>query len=499
MPAKYKDFPTNIDPNSDFEINENFNKKPKKFPFGRLLSFFLIISSLFFLSTGAYYYSSELFNTADTVIVCEDGTNDCNNSIIGDFVGNVFKPKENIKVKGQDEGRTNFLFIGVDSEAGLTDTIMVVSLFHKEKKIVTINIPRDFYVNASYQTDTGKTLLVKEKINALYPYAERDSVREGAGARALSDFVSSEFGIPIHYWATTNFEGVEALVDELDGVSVNVPNSFKDCEFPNRNYTGVIRPCPSFKEGLVNMNGENSLIYARSRYGDNNEGNDFARSKRQSIVVQSIAVKAKEKGIFGNINSINSYLNILKDYTRTNISPNEVLSFYNQFESMDLSKSFFRYTLDDGGPYLCTGDLGVGYTLLYCGGGIPGSSVSSTGKKRIQTLFQNLLVESQSKELLDASISFLGNQSNSTAEAQQAFINLGFKEAIINNRYAAIPPATKTSQENITVYIKDPTLYSLFENLSKKPTIEYTLQSKMPAEKIIPKNSQDSKIIVWIE
>jgi polyisoprenyl-teichoic acid--peptidoglycan teichoic acid transferase len=494
MPSIYNEFPSYN--NQDFEVKKNSRKK--RFSLPKILAIVLIISSLFFLGTGAYY-GYKLMNAADTVVVCEDGTNNCNNNIFGDVFGNIVKPKENVKVKGQDEGRTNFLFIGLDQEAGLADTIMIASLFHKEKKVVTINIPRDFYVSASYQTDSGKTLSLREKINAIYPYAQRDSTREGAGAKALADFISLEFGIPIHYWATTDFRGVESVVDQLGGINIDVPNGFKDCEFPSDGYQGYIRPCPVFKAGSTDMNGETSLIYARSRKGDNNEGSDFARSKRQSIVVQAIAVKAKQKGIFGNINNINSYLDILKDYTRTNITPNEALSFYNQFESVDLSKDFFRYILDDGGPYLCTSDLGAGYTLVYCGGGIPGTASATAGKKRIQTLFQNLLIESQSKELLETPAIFLGNDSNDTILAQQSFIDLGFKSTNINNNYSSITPATKTSKEQITVYITDPILYSLFEQLPKKPDLKYELKSELTADKTLPKAFAKTKIVVWVE
>ena len=63
-------------------------------------------------------------------------------------------------IKGEAEGRTNFFVIGLDPDNGATDTMIIVSYFHKLKKVAAINIPRDFYV-----TETSNT----GKINSIYP------------------------------------------------------------------------------------------------------------------------------------------------------------------------------------------------------------------------------------------------------------------------------------------------------------------------------------------
>jgi anionic cell wall polymer biosynthesis LytR-Cps2A-Psr (LCP) family protein len=74
------------------------------------------------------------------------------------------------------------------------------------------------------------------------------------------------------------------------------------------------------------MNGERALIYARSRMAGA-DGGDFARSRRQSIVIEGILNEVKAQGVFGNINNIRGYLQILGDNLRTNMQLNEMLSF----------------------------------------------------------------------------------------------------------------------------------------------------------------------------
>lgn len=487
------------------KINFTEKKKTKKrFTFAKLISLILVIASLTALGVSAYY-GYELVKTADKTIVCdEENQKDCNNDIFSGILQTVTSNQDNIKIKGEEEGRTNILLIGTDQAGSLTDTIMIFSFFHKEGKVVTLNLPRDLYVTTNVTLDEGKTIYISEKINGIYPIVERNSNREGAGARALINFVSSEFGIPIHYWVTTNFVGVQKIVDELGGVDVEVDKAFTDCNYPNGSF-GYLRPCPKFEVGTETMNGSRALIYARSRQGNADSG-DFARGRRQSIVVEAILKKIKERGIASNINSINTYLNIVAEYVRTNIKPSEILAAYKKYNNLEISGNFLRVVWSDDVGIFCSGNNPArGYHLLYCGGSALGVESGSVYRKKAREQVQNILQTAQMQELNNNSIVYLGNQSNVTTEAKDYFSGLGLTATLFNNQYSKfIKPANATSIEKVNIYVPNAKTKEILEKImtssSNPPAFQYSITLNLPEDKVIPSNLDPlQSIIFWVE
>lgn len=367
--------------------------KKRKFPFAKIISFTLILISLSLIGFGSYL-GLKVYNTASDVIVDDGSGSQCKNLLDLSCLNlqTPFSEKKEVKLRGQDEGRTNLLIIGADSTAGLSDTMILVSYFWKEKKVVTLNFPRDTYVNTTFQGDGG-SYRINEKLNALFPYAENASDKPGNGSIALSNFISKEFNIPVHYWIMTNFRAFKDVVNELGGVEVNIDKAFIDCTYPTDGYNSYVRPCPSFKVGLEKMDGTRALIYARSRHAQG-DPLDFARSRRQSILIQSVAKTAKSKGIFGNINNIYAYLKIIGDNVKTNMQLNEMLVAYKESESFDFDNGFLRVIWEEGNGILCRGK-GEAYTLVYCGGQIPGTNGNSIAKQKAVASVQNLLALGQ--------------------------------------------------------------------------------------------------------
>ncbi len=103
--------------------------------------------------------------------------------------------------------KVNILLLGVNPP--LSDTIMLASFDMKTKHIDLISIPRDTY----YPRD-GYNHAAEKKLNAAY---RKDPLNT---AVAVSEILQ---GIPIHYYAVIEFEGIENIVDSMNGVPVNVP------------------------------------------------------------------------------------------------------------------------------------------------------------------------------------------------------------------------------------------------------------------------------------
>ena len=126
-----------------------------------------------------------------------------------------------------------------------------------------MSVPRDLWVTIGDSENT-------ERINVAY--------REGAAVVVRT--INRALGIPIHHYLEIDFQGFKQLVDAVGGVTVCV-------EYPTRDRnTGLyIRP------GCKNLDGVDSLAYARSRFFEEKvdgqwrmDGtSDIGRGKRQRL------------------------------------------------------------------------------------------------------------------------------------------------------------------------------------------------------------------------
>ena len=274
------------------------------------------------------------------------------------------------KLKGQSDGRTNFLIYGMTKDGLRTDSIMLASYYWQQKKLVTLNIPRDLQINDGFET---------AKFGEMYAYAYmRDKKDTTYPSQFVADQVAKEYGINVDYWVKFNMQGEVDLVNTLGGVDINVPDAFTDYEYPTWNYTGYIRPAPSFQVGEQHMNGDTALIYSRSRHSlDNGEGSDFARSKRQMIVLSAVLTKVKSLGIVGNLGDISHYLTILGDNVDTNMSTDEMVAFAPVAKGLDPNADVVKGNWSTENGFLCSSTSSIGaYITLY---GVIGNCTTSAG------------------------------------------------------------------------------------------------------------------------
>lgn len=267
-------------------------------------------------------------------------------------------------IAGQSTGRTNILVYGMTLDGMRTDSIMLVSYYWAQKKLVTLNIPRDLYVNDGYEN---------AKFGEVYAYAKRREPKDpDYPPETVANLVTKEYGIPINYWVSLNMQGEVSLVNTLGGVDINVPDTFTDYEYPTWNYSGYVRPAPHFNAGLQHMDGTIALEYSRSRHSlDNGEGTDFARSKRQALVVQAVMTKVKAMGLLGNLADISNYLTILGNNVDTNMTTDEMLSFAKIVKGIDPATDYAIGNWAVGDGFLCSSTSSYGaYITLY---GVPGS------------------------------------------------------------------------------------------------------------------------------
>ncbi|MFA6993669.1 MAG: LCP family protein [Patescibacteria group bacterium] len=185
-------------------------------------------------------------------------------------------------LRGESDDRINILLLGMGGVGHdgpfLTDTIILMSFQPQEKKIALLSIPRDLVMPIpGYGW---------RKVNNANSYGE--VAEPGQGSKLAVQTISTVLGIPIHYYLRADFAGFKEFVDQLGGLKICVEKSFSDDQYPTDDYkTQTI----TFSTGCQIMNGDETLKFVRSRHGDNGEGSDYARSRRQQLVL----LAAKEK------------------------------------------------------------------------------------------------------------------------------------------------------------------------------------------------------------
>ncbi|HET9050965.1 MAG TPA: LCP family protein [Candidatus Dormibacteraeota bacterium] len=230
--------------------------------------------------------------------------------------------------------------------AYLSDSIMVVMVTPRgdsPTQVTEISVPRDWEV----PIDLGNGTVVYGKINEAYAFAD-DSIYPNRGAQYKGDFGRSALaddtldrvlGIHIDHHVGLDFHAFQYAVDAVGGVDVTVQRSFTDYQYPNTSCDFNERGCANitvrFNAGLQHMDGATALKFARSRHGDNGEGTDFARSRRQQLILA--AVREKIGGI-GGIPKVLSVLNALSGHVDTDMSAGDSEQLYNLVKSIDSSK-----------------------------------------------------------------------------------------------------------------------------------------------------------------
>jgi LCP family protein required for cell wall assembly len=180
--------------------------------------------------------------------------------------------------------RVNVLLLGYSDEsregAFLSDSMNVISIDRATDTTTMIPIPRDLWVEGVAEVPQNM------KINEAFALGTFEAGLD-YGAELAVKAVTVVTGLPIHGWISLDFQGFEAMVDELDGVAIDNPTAFAYTWLESEFVAGSFQY--SFDAGPLHLNGQQALDYARARYTSAvDESSDFARLVRQQRVLQAI-------------------------------------------------------------------------------------------------------------------------------------------------------------------------------------------------------------------
>lgn len=318
-----------INPNR--KINRNFTR-PSRDGQGKTIFKLILTLVLFFCVAFTLYFSEKFVTNPKSPLLTINRFNPLTRLV-------ALVSGDDKRLEGLSEDRINFLLMGIGGEGHdgpyLTDTIITVSLKPSTGEIAMMSLPRDLAVK------NKKGAL--EKINQIYSNG-RQTGGDETGLENITETVEKFLDNEINYYALIDFSGFEKFIDELGGITVNVPKGFTDPLYPTDDFKNTV---VSFQAGSQLMSGERALIYARSRHGDNYEGSDFARSRRQQLILQAVKDKLFSFNTLVDPQRISALMDLLNNSLKTN------LSFFQAVQLGDMLKNIvtdkiYNLTIDDG-------------------------------------------------------------------------------------------------------------------------------------------------------
>ena len=211
----------------------------------------------------------------------------------------------------------NIMLFGEDhilegDDHGRSDTMIMMSIDNRHKKLKMTSFLRDLYVNVpGYGQD---------KLNSGYTRG---------GAQFAIQTIETNFGINIDRYAVVDFRAFREIIDILGGVDIELSSD----EIAYINWQSYINNQVEERyempevAGVTHLNGRQALWYARDRGYDEEEhpefvvsGNDFDRTQRQRKLLNTLIGEFKT----ANIGEIVQIVSKIGPMITTNLKKDEI-------------------------------------------------------------------------------------------------------------------------------------------------------------------------------
>ena len=354
--------------------------KKKKSAWKTILLVLVILVALALLAAGlTFVYHKYIYKPVSN----DDFTPKPDNSVLVDDTG---KPVPQSTLR---EGRYNFLAVGCDRKAWLSDVIMLATYDVGEKSVSIMQIPRDTYVTVTKKLilDDDGSISVSNfdgksgygcKINAVLGHGgnfagtelkrladaakdktntEIDSLCKDSfldvdrktltaymnakgseksdaeykiklkfAIKYLSTLLYRCYGFSADFYAQVNLDGFVDIVDAIGGVDVYVQNDM--------NYDDPYQDLHiHIKAGNQHLNGKDAEGFIRFRYGY--AGADIARIDAQKIFMTAFIKKLMS---IEGVSKLNDLVKEINANLNTNVSLSDALYFATNALDLDLSK-----------------------------------------------------------------------------------------------------------------------------------------------------------------
>jgi LCP family protein required for cell wall assembly len=219
--------------------------------------------------------------------------------------GNLLNPD----ARQENHGRVhpnqpvNILLLGIDARAGINepiraDSIIVLHIPKEHDRAYLVSVPRDLIVEIPANPPI-KQYPSHERVNAAFPYGSKDGRDLDAGFRMVSSTLTKLMGIKFDAAAIVDFEGFQAVVKALGGVTLCVDQRVEsihigyDKDGNARKKQNGDRPVV-YEVGCQAMKPWQALDYVRQRHTSEA---DYARQRHQQQFLKAIFKQAASKGM----------------------------------------------------------------------------------------------------------------------------------------------------------------------------------------------------------
>ena len=225
-------------------------------------------------------------------------------------------------VRARREGVYTFALLGSDKSSANTDTIILVTFNTKAHTVGMVSVPRDTAVERSWAK--------YPKINAAY----------SKGPDVLKEEIYHTFGIPVDFYIRIDLTAFIALVDELGGVDVYIPE--------NMNYDDPYQDLHiHYTKGQKHLNGQQTMEVVRFRHNNDGTGyTDVGRAEMQRTVLVSLAKKVLS---WNSLTKLQNFLDIFQTYIKTDLSASDIAWFAAEALKVDLSTGLTQGALEGRG------------------------------------------------------------------------------------------------------------------------------------------------------
>lgn len=203
----------------------------------------------------------------------------------------------------------NFLLAGIDRNEdgsdGRSDSMMLVSVDLKTKRVVLSSIFRDCWFYATFDDESKDTWC---KINESFAYG---------GAAGLIANIEDYFKIHIDHYVGVDFDSFRDIIDGVGGIDVSLLEN--EARYINEQtcYTAN----PAVAGDRVHLDGFQALWYVRMRHVDADE--EVGRTRRQRQFVSAMIEKFKDT----SVTELGSLVNKFMGYVQTDMSKTEILAY----------------------------------------------------------------------------------------------------------------------------------------------------------------------------
>lgn len=142
----------------------------------------------------------------------DDSISDFDEDILDPVISNI----PLIQSIAQENDRTNILFLGISGQGyisgNLTDSIIVISISHKNEVSFLFSIPRDLWVSAEN---------FEGKINELYSLSDGTAIPDHEKTDIIKKEVEEITNLPMHYIIVSNLSAIEKVAKETNGITID--------------------------------------------------------------------------------------------------------------------------------------------------------------------------------------------------------------------------------------------------------------------------------------